>query len=89
MQSEAAHRSNGERPLEQSINLEMNRPVNSLPTTSKPDCIFCGKHDHWSASCKNIARTICGLIDYRGRICGNWSGHTDPHSFVPRTVRED
>jgi len=34
-------------------------------------------------------RMICGLVDYRGRVCGNWNGHTDKHSFVPRTVRED
>lgn len=34
-------------------------------------------------------RKICGVVDYRGRVCGNWNGHDGPHNFVPRTVRED
>ena len=34
-------------------------------------------------------RELCGVVDYRGRVCALPNGHQDKHSFVLRTVRED
>lgn len=35
------------------------------------------------------AERLCLEPASRDRVCGNYLGHTDAHSFVPRTVRED
>jgi hypothetical protein len=33
---------------------------------------------------------ICGIRElHRRRICGLPPGHTGPHSWVPKTIRED
>lgn len=34
-------------------------------------------------------RALCGMVDFRGRVCGLPHPHAGAHRFVPRTTRED
>ena len=52
-----------------------------------PACIYCGGEGHWSQACPNL--DLCGAEGTRSRVCAAPAGHAGPHSFVPRTERED
>lgn len=40
-------------------------------------------------SAEYLTALLCGVVDYRSRVCGAPNDHEGNHNFVLRTVRED